>query len=67
MERSHETYRLLKRKNLIVEAVRNCKVVEGLFPSVCIFSSLLICVAQYEREQKCHHILSFLQASEDDQ
>ncbi|CAK6972755.1 general transcription factor 3C polypeptide 1-like [Scomber scombrus] len=32
MERSHETYRLLKRKNLIVEAVRNTKVVEGLFP-----------------------------------
>ncbi|KAG7485330.1 hypothetical protein JOB18_008080 [Solea senegalensis] len=30
--RSHETYRLLKRKNLIVEAVRSLKVIEGLFP-----------------------------------
>ncbi|XP_073327021.1 general transcription factor 3C polypeptide 1 isoform X3 [Pagrus major] len=32
MERSHETYRLLRRKNLIVEAVRNFKIIEGLFP-----------------------------------
>uniref|UniRef100_A0A3B4WXI4 Ral transcription factor IIIC subunit 1 n=1 Tax=Seriola lalandi dorsalis TaxID=1841481 RepID=A0A3B4WXI4_SERLL len=32
LERSHETYRLLKRKNLIVEAVRNFKIIEGLFP-----------------------------------
>ncbi|XP_059189576.1 general transcription factor 3C polypeptide 1 [Centropristis striata] len=31
-ERSHETYRLLRRKNLIVEAVRSFKVIEGLFP-----------------------------------
>nr|XP_019958712.1 PREDICTED: general transcription factor 3C polypeptide 1 [Paralichthys olivaceus] len=31
-QRSHETYRLLKRKNLIVEAVRNFKIIEGLFP-----------------------------------
>ncbi|XP_050926445.1 LOW QUALITY PROTEIN: general transcription factor 3C polypeptide 1 [Lates calcarifer] len=31
-ERSHETYRLLRRKNLIVEAVRNFKIIEGLFP-----------------------------------
>ncbi|KAM7394584.1 hypothetical protein PAMP_021375 [Pampus punctatissimus] len=31
-ERSHETYRLLKRKNLIVEAVRSLKIIEGLFP-----------------------------------
>uniref|UniRef100_H3CS41 Uncharacterized protein n=1 Tax=Tetraodon nigroviridis TaxID=99883 RepID=H3CS41_TETNG len=30
-ERSHQTYRLLRRKNLIVEAVRNFKVIEGLF------------------------------------
>lgn len=30
-ERSHETYRLLRRKNLIVEAVRNLKIIEGLF------------------------------------
>ncbi|XP_029706384.1 general transcription factor 3C polypeptide 1 isoform X2 [Takifugu rubripes] len=30
-ERSHETYRLLRRKNLIVEAVRNFKIIEGLF------------------------------------
>ncbi|KAG9262891.1 general transcription factor 3C polypeptide 1 [Astyanax mexicanus] len=27
----HETYRLLKRKNLIIEAVRNLKVIEGLY------------------------------------
>lgn len=33
-ERSHQTYRLLRRKNLIVEAVRNFKVIEGLFQSV---------------------------------
>ena len=33
-ERSHETFRLLRRKNLIVEAVRSFKVIEGLFPSV---------------------------------
>lgn len=32
IERSHETYRLLKRKNLIVEAVRGFKIIEGLFP-----------------------------------
>ncbi|XP_070683568.1 general transcription factor 3C polypeptide 1 [Pempheris klunzingeri] len=32
MERSHETYRLLRRKNLIIEAVRNLKIIEGLFP-----------------------------------
>uniref|UniRef100_A0A7N8Y830 General transcription factor IIIC subunit 1 n=1 Tax=Mastacembelus armatus TaxID=205130 RepID=A0A7N8Y830_9TELE len=31
-ERSHETYRLLRRKNLIVEAVHTLKVIEGLFP-----------------------------------
>ncbi|KAM6939477.1 general transcription factor 3C polypeptide 1 [Xenentodon cancila] len=31
-QRPHETYRLLKRKNLIVEAVRNLKIIEGLFP-----------------------------------
>ncbi|KAM4595765.1 general transcription factor 3C polypeptide 1 [Fundulus diaphanus] len=31
-QRSHETYRLLKRKNLIVEAIRNFKIIEGLFP-----------------------------------
>uniref|UniRef100_A0A7N6BZB9 B-block binding subunit of TFIIIC domain-containing protein n=1 Tax=Anabas testudineus TaxID=64144 RepID=A0A7N6BZB9_ANATE len=31
LERSHETYRLLRRKNLIVEAVRNFKIIEGLF------------------------------------
>ncbi|XP_030595893.1 general transcription factor 3C polypeptide 1 [Archocentrus centrarchus] len=30
-ERSHETYRVLRRKNLIIEAVRNLKVIEGLF------------------------------------
>lgn len=34
LERSHETYRLLRRKNLIVEAVHNFKIIEGLFPSV---------------------------------
>uniref|UniRef100_UPI0037E74EBE general transcription factor 3C polypeptide 1 n=1 Tax=Semicossyphus pulcher TaxID=241346 RepID=UPI0037E74EBE len=32
VERSHETYRLLRRKNLIVEAVRNFKIIEGTFP-----------------------------------
>ncbi|KAF7662374.1 hypothetical protein LDENG_00237400 [Lucifuga dentata] len=31
-ERNHETYRLLRRKNLIVEAVRTLKIIEGLFP-----------------------------------
>ncbi|XP_033480322.2 general transcription factor IIIC subunit 1 [Epinephelus lanceolatus] len=31
-ERSHETYRLLRRKNLIVEAVNSLKIIEGLFP-----------------------------------
>uniref|UniRef100_A0AAX7SKG7 B-block binding subunit of TFIIIC domain-containing protein n=1 Tax=Astatotilapia calliptera TaxID=8154 RepID=A0AAX7SKG7_ASTCA len=30
-ERSHETYRLLRRKNLIVEAVCNLRIIEGLF------------------------------------
>ncbi|XP_045903076.1 general transcription factor 3C polypeptide 1-like [Micropterus dolomieu] len=30
-ERSHETYRLLRRKNLIIEAVHNSKIIEGLF------------------------------------
>ncbi|XP_047435192.1 general transcription factor 3C polypeptide 1-like [Mugil cephalus] len=30
--RTHETYRLLRRKNLIVEAIRNLKIIEGLFP-----------------------------------
>uniref|UniRef100_A0A3Q4GIQ7 Uncharacterized protein n=1 Tax=Neolamprologus brichardi TaxID=32507 RepID=A0A3Q4GIQ7_NEOBR len=30
-ERSHETYRLLRRKNLIVEAVCNFRIIEGLF------------------------------------
>uniref|UniRef100_A0A8C0BCT1 General transcription factor IIIC subunit 1 n=1 Tax=Buteo japonicus TaxID=224669 RepID=A0A8C0BCT1_9AVES len=31
VERSHETYRLLKRRNLIVEAVRNLRLIESLF------------------------------------
>lgn len=31
-ERNHETLRLLRRKNLIIEAVRNLRVIEGLFP-----------------------------------
>ncbi|XP_034542767.1 general transcription factor 3C polypeptide 1 [Notolabrus celidotus] len=31
-EGGHETYRLLRRKNLIVEAVRHHKVIEGTFP-----------------------------------
>ncbi|XP_053936724.1 general transcription factor 3C polypeptide 1 isoform X2 [Cuculus canorus] len=31
VERSHETYRLLKRQNLIVEAVRNLRLIESLF------------------------------------
>ncbi|XP_072839107.2 general transcription factor 3C polypeptide 1 isoform X1 [Pogona vitticeps] len=30
-ERSHETYRLLKRRNLIIEAVRNLRLIESLF------------------------------------
>lgn len=33
-ERTHQTYRLLRRKNLIVEAVRNFRIIEGLFQSV---------------------------------
>uniref|UniRef100_A0A672YIJ2 Uncharacterized protein n=1 Tax=Sphaeramia orbicularis TaxID=375764 RepID=A0A672YIJ2_9TELE len=32
LERSHETYRLLRRKNMIVEAVHDAKVIDGLFP-----------------------------------
>ncbi|XP_044289297.1 general transcription factor 3C polypeptide 1 isoform X1 [Varanus komodoensis] len=31
VERSHETYRLLKRRNLIIEAVRNLRLIESLF------------------------------------
>ncbi|XP_041432437.1 general transcription factor 3C polypeptide 1 isoform X2 [Xenopus laevis] len=30
-ERSHETYRLLKRRNIIVEAIKNLRLVESLF------------------------------------
>ncbi|KAJ7306071.1 hypothetical protein JRQ81_010437 [Phrynocephalus forsythii] len=30
-ERPHETYRLLKRRNLIIEAVRNLRLIESLF------------------------------------
>uniref|UniRef100_M4AJV5 Ral transcription factor IIIC subunit 1 n=1 Tax=Xiphophorus maculatus TaxID=8083 RepID=M4AJV5_XIPMA len=30
--RSHETYRLLKRKNMIVEAIQSFKIIEGFFP-----------------------------------
>uniref|UniRef100_A0A3B3VBB0 Uncharacterized protein n=1 Tax=Poecilia latipinna TaxID=48699 RepID=A0A3B3VBB0_9TELE len=29
---SHETYRLLKRKNMIVEAIQSFKIIEGFFP-----------------------------------
>ncbi|CAN9510592.1 unnamed protein product [Ophioblennius macclurei] len=32
MERPVETYRMLKRKNLIVEAVNNLRIIEGIFP-----------------------------------
>ncbi|MEQ2278443.1 hypothetical protein XENORESO_018692 [Xenotaenia resolanae] len=31
-QRSHETYRLLKRKNMIVEAIRSFKIFGGFFP-----------------------------------
>ncbi|XP_075421374.1 general transcription factor 3C polypeptide 1 isoform X2 [Ascaphus truei] len=31
LERSRETYRLLKRRNIIIEAVKNLKLVESLF------------------------------------
>ncbi|KAM6972435.1 general transcription factor 3C polypeptide 1 [Aplochiton taeniatus] len=31
VERPHETYRVLKRKNLILESVRSLKIVEGLY------------------------------------
>ncbi|XP_063171074.1 general transcription factor 3C polypeptide 1 [Candoia aspera] len=31
VERSHKTYRLLKRRNLIIEAVRNLRLIESLF------------------------------------
>ncbi len=27
----HETYRLLKRKNMIIEAVRSSKIIEGFY------------------------------------
>jgi len=40
MDRSHETYRLLRRKNLIVEMVHGVKIVEGLYPSVPFFKYL---------------------------
>lgn len=33
-ERTHETYRLLRRKNMIVEAVHNFKIIDSLFQSV---------------------------------
>lgn len=33
-ERTHETYRLLRRKNMIVEAVHNSKIIDSLFQSV---------------------------------
>ena len=42
LDQSHETYRLLRRKNLIVEAVRNFRIIEGLFPSVCLESYQLV-------------------------
>ncbi|XP_029909764.1 general transcription factor 3C polypeptide 1 [Myripristis murdjan] len=32
MHQRHETYRLLKRKNMIVEAVHSLKIIEGLYP-----------------------------------
>uniref|UniRef100_A0A3B5MPK9 Uncharacterized protein n=1 Tax=Xiphophorus couchianus TaxID=32473 RepID=A0A3B5MPK9_9TELE len=32
LQRSHETYRLLKRKNMIVEAIQSFKIIEGFFP-----------------------------------
>ncbi|KAM3864620.1 general transcription factor 3C polypeptide 1 [Diretmus argenteus] len=31
VERPHETYRLLKRKNMIVEAIRSLRIIEGLY------------------------------------
>ncbi|XP_054851434.1 general transcription factor 3C polypeptide 1 isoform X2 [Eublepharis macularius] len=31
VERSHETYRLLKRRNLIIEAVQNLRLIDSLF------------------------------------
>ncbi|XP_046898267.1 general transcription factor 3C polypeptide 1-like [Hypomesus transpacificus] len=31
MQRHHQTYRLLRRKNMIIECVRSLRVVEGLF------------------------------------
>ncbi|XP_041838036.1 general transcription factor 3C polypeptide 1-like [Melanotaenia boesemani] len=37
-QRIHETYRLLKRKNLIVEAVQKMQIIEGLFPLLKIIS-----------------------------
>lgn len=49
LDQSHETYRLLRRKNLIVEAVRNFRIIEGLFPSVCLESYQL--VSKHSTEQ----------------
>lgn len=65
-ERSHQTYRLLRRKNLIVEAVRNFKVIEGLFQSVDnVTHKHFIIIFHESTEWKTRFL--FLQAAEDDQ
>lgn len=68
-EASHQTYRLLKRKNLIVEAVQNLKIIEGLFPSVNLkYSNLFKFFFFSSRGEKVnkHQRAVFLQAAEDD-
>lgn len=68
-DRSHQTYRLLRRKNLIVEAVRDFKIIEGLFPLVCLEYYHLIpkhFITQLKSRQKCQCAI-FHQSTEDDQ
>lgn len=66
LARSHETYRLLRRKNLIVEAVRSLKIIEGLFPSVCLKLLSVHLKGSKGANGKCQHAV-FLQVTEDNQ
>lgn len=52
LQRSHETYRLLKRKNMIVEAIQSFKIIGGFFPSVLF---LLLCEVKWTLERKSQH------------
>lgn len=65
-ERSHQTYRLLRRKNLIVEAVRNFKVIEGLFQSVDNVTHKHF-IALFNESTELSTTFLFLQAAENDQ